>query len=69
MVANIGNLQEQVAAVLEMLNTCVQGLTDVLDSNNKHQFKLEDTINQNLTTIAELIPQIKANRACLEDQM
>ena len=69
MVTNIGNLQEQVAAVLEMLNTCVQGLTDVLDSNNKHQFKLEDTVNQNLTTIAQLISQIKANRACLEDQM
>ncbi|UCE50127.1 MAG: hypothetical protein JSW47_08190 [Phycisphaerales bacterium] len=69
MVADIDKLQQQVAAVLEMLNTCVQGLTDVLDSNNKHQFKLEDTINQNLTTIAELISQVKANRACLEAQM
>jgi len=69
MVADIGGLQQQIAAVLEMLNTCVQGLTDVLDSNNKHELKLEDTVNQNLTTIAELISQVKANRACLEDQV
>ena len=68
MVANIGGLQQQVAAVLEMLNTCVQGLTDVLDSNNKHELKLEDTVNQNLTTAAELIYQIKANRASLQLQ-
>jgi DNA repair exonuclease SbcCD ATPase subunit len=69
MVANIGKLQQQVAAVLEMLNTCTQSLTDVLDSNNEQQFKLEDTINQNLTAIADLISQIQANRASLEDQM
>ena len=69
MVTNIGNLQRQVGAVLEMLNTCTRSLTEVLDSNNDQQDKLEGTINQNLTAIADLISQIQANRASLEDQM
>jgi Mg2+ and Co2+ transporter CorA len=69
MLANIGKLQQQVGAVLEMLNTCTQSLTDVLDSNNEQQFKLEGTVNQDLTAIADLISQIQANRASLEDQM
>jgi chromosome segregation ATPase len=69
MLANIGNLQQQVGAVLEMLNICTQSLTDVLDSNDEQQSRLEGTINQNVTAIAELISQIQANRASLEDQM
>ena len=69
MLASIGNLQQQVAAVLDMLNTCVQSLTDVLDSNNEQQSRLEGTINQNLSAIAELISQIQANRAGLENRM
>jgi len=69
MVANIGNLQKQVAAVLAMLNTCVQSLTELLDSDNKHQVKLEGTINQNLTAIADLVSQIQGNRTCLQAEM
>ncbi|MHC4168745.1 MAG: hypothetical protein ACYSWQ_17480 [Planctomycetota bacterium] len=52
-----------------MLNICTQSLTDVLDSNDEQQSRLEGTINQNVTAIAELISQIQANRASLEDQM
>ena len=58
----ISRLQEQVTAILAMLNTCIQSVTDLLDSDNKHQVQLEETINQNLTAITGLVSQIQGNR-------
>jgi len=62
MVATISKLQEQVTAILAMLNTCIQSMTDILDSDNKHQVQLEGAINQNLTAITDLVSQIQGNR-------
>jgi len=58
----ISKLQEQVTAILAMLNTCIQSMTDILDSDNKHQVQLEGAINQNLTAITDLVSQIQGNR-------
>ena len=61
-VETISKLQEQVTAILAMLNTCTQSLTDLLDADNKHQVQLEGTINQNLTAITDLVSQIQEDR-------
>jgi hypothetical protein len=69
MVADISRLQEEVATVQAMLNTCTQNLADLLDSENEQKIEFVEKINQNLTAIANSVSQIQESQVSTQIEL